>query len=154
MLPPSGRRRENMVRLSYLIRDEIERWTNSQLVYTKNNWWRWFLYCGRISAGNSAETDRIERAYGQRLRARGHVRVCFYLAALPTFPLLSASVNPVVSQHVLLTETETFQTFSRVAKTGSGKKTWHTRGLTSLRQRDPPSLKVGLHRKLICRHKK
>lgn len=33
------------------------------------------------------------------------------------------------------------------------KGNFHTRGLTSLRQREPPSLKVGLHRKLICTHR-
>lgn len=53
------------------------------------------------------------------------VRVCFYLSTLPTFPLLSSSVNPVMSQHVLLTETEMLQMFLSVAVTGSGKKPSH-----------------------------
>lgn len=62
------------------------------------------------------------------------MRACFYLATLPTFPVLSASVDPVMSEHVLLTEIETF---SCVAKTGSGKTLSHTWTYVSEAARSP-----------------
>lgn len=32
-----------------------------QLVYTRNSWWRWFLYCGRTSVENSADEVKSRR---------------------------------------------------------------------------------------------
>lgn len=69
-----------------------------------------------------------------------------HLSTLFTFPLLPSPVNPVVSQYVLQSDNHTHKLWL-VTFTAARRNTQET--LTSLRHRDPPSLKVGLHLKLI-----
>ena len=141
----------------------IQRKNNLPPVYTRNNWWQLFLYCGRTSVENSAETDRNVYVIITVNNICLCVCVCVcartYLSTLSTFPILSSSVNPVMPQYVLLSEGEMLNMFTfflfthsvnSIRKNSASLTRIKSRDpLTSRRHRVPPSLKVGLHRKLI-----
>lgn len=98
----------------------------------------WKLWGNRDSGWASADGGSARL----RLRLQTHLPTLFAL------PLLSASVNPVMPQHVLGKKHKKNQLswllFCPVCRNTRRK-------LTSRRHRDPPSLKVGLHLKLIWR---